>query len=93
MDKKEKKIMFKTKVKFPKNRFTKKEIKIGKAMAEAYASSPYLSDKQKEKLIQDLFKKPIGKRECIVCKKKNVPKRQPGTPICKKCLKTKAWIK
>ena len=48
-------MVYKTKVKLNLGRRSKKD-KIGLSMAEVYASSPYLTKKQKDKKIQDLFK-------------------------------------
>jgi len=48
-------MVYKTKVKLRKGRPSKKT-KVGLAMADIYASSPYLTKKQKDKKIKDLFK-------------------------------------
>ncbi len=47
---------YKIKVKVPKGKFTEKEKKVKGAMATLYASSPYISKKEKDKHIRGLFK-------------------------------------
>ena len=51
-----KKKPYEIKVKYDKGKFTKKQLKIRKLMATAYASSPYKSKKSKDKDIKSLFK-------------------------------------
>ena len=51
-----KKKPYKIKFKVNKNKFTKKDLQIRKAMADMYASSPYLTKKKKDKHIKDLYK-------------------------------------
>lgn len=47
---------YKINVKIPKKDKYKMKTKVGLAMADVYASSPYLTKKEKDKKIKDLFK-------------------------------------